>query len=99
MRFRNTLQITKEYLLSKDRLSEKEQEILNKINEDLEYFPRGVLHRDDIIGYGYDSYLADDGQMEDLADRIGRDCWEQMSSVQIPIIEDSVKIPQRDETY
>ena len=93
MRFRETLQLTKNYLLSKSSLRQEEQDILNKINEDLNYFPRGVLHRDDLIGYGYESYQLPDEEIGDIANRLGSDAWEQLSITSVPIIADHLKFP------
>ena len=90
MRFINTLETVRLYLMVKPSLTQQEKLMLIQIREDLEYFPQGTLHRDDLVEYGYDVQLTDCSDMATLAGKIGEDCWTQMSKEQIPIIADAV---------
>ncbi len=93
MRFINTLENVRLYLMQKPAHTHQEKSLLAQICEDLEYFPRGTLHRDDLVEYGYDAQLIDCGDMATLAKKIGEDCWSQISKEQIPIIADSIGCP------
>ena len=93
MKFINTLEKVRLYLIAKPALTQEERGLLAQIGEELEYFPRGTLHRDDLVEYGYDTQLISCGDMATLARKIGEDCWSQMSKEQIPIIADATGCP------
>lgn len=93
MRFIDTLEKLRLYLSSKETLNIEEKALLGQIRDDLNYFPISVLHRDDLIESVYDGHLADDNTLVTMAKKMGEDYWEQLSSVQIPIIGDVCKIP------
>jgi len=92
MRFIETLEKVRAYLLSKDKLTVEEQSLLGQIRDDLSYVPTGVVYRDDIPEYGYEAHLISDGEMATIGKKMGADSWEQLSSIQIPIIVDSCNI-------
>jgi hypothetical protein len=86
MQFIETLEKVRNYLLSKDSLNIEEKVLLGQIREDLNYFPTCVIHRDDLVEYAYEAHLVNDNDMATLGKKIGTDSWEQLSSVQLPII-------------
>ncbi|GAB6119610.1 hypothetical protein [Dysgonomonas termitidis] len=92
MRFIDTLEKLRLYLSAKEKLDIKEKALLGQIREDLNYFPTGTIHRDSLLEYGYDAHLAGDDVLATLAKKMGEDSWEQLSSVQIPIIGDACKV-------
>lgn len=89
MKFINILEKVRLYLIAKPALTDEERRLLAQIREELEYFPCGTLHRDDLVEYGYDAQLICCGDMATLSRKIGEDCWSQMSKEQIPIIADA----------
>lgn len=96
MRFINTLENVRLYLMKNPVHTQEEKNLLTQIREDLEYFPRGTLHRDDLVEYGYDAQLIGCGDMATLSRKTGEDCWNQISKEQIPIIADSIGCPYSD---
>lgn len=89
MRFINTLDKVRLYLMAKPIQTPEEEKLLEQVRLDLEYFPRGSLHRDDLVEFGYDSQLIPCCDMATLARKIGEDSWEQLSREQIPVIADA----------
>jgi len=93
MLFINTLEKVRLYLMAKPVLTKDEKELLIQIREELEHFPRGTIHRDDLVEYGYDTQLMSCADMAVLAEKIREDSWEQLSKEQVPVIAGAAGAP------
>lgn len=81
------------YFEAKSPLTEREQELLNRLNEG--YFPITSIHRDDLATKGFDIRRISDSDMKQLADKMASDYCNQLfwSSLKI-LAEDGMHFPR-----
>lgn len=59
-----------EYFRKVENPTEKERELLRKLESNLEYFDVTCVHRDDVTDVGFDAAGVDDATMERLVDKM-----------------------------
>jgi cytochrome c553 len=65
------------------------------VDDDEDFFEISTLHRDDLEHAGYDASRVDDSVMRKLASKLSDDYCEQLFWNSLPIIADSLGIPQK----
>jgi hypothetical protein len=79
--------------------SETEEYLYKQLQGELPYFPISRVHRDDLIGEGFDVSNVTDDQMETIADKMADAYTEEVFWIDLKIIaEDCANVPLKPES-